>query len=71
MEQQKSIQYPPIEQRYVGMYKSELARKAGVSLKVLNRWIEDDNIPVPRKKQMLPPVWVKFLCEKYVIFLDE
>lgn len=71
MEQQKSIQFPPIEQRYVAMYKSELARKAGVSLDILRRWIKEDNIPVPKRCKMLPPVWVKYLCEKYVIILDE
>ncbi|MDO4727070.1 MAG: hypothetical protein Q4A56_07635 [Porphyromonadaceae bacterium] len=53
------------------MYKQELARAAGVTLQVLRKWLKDDNIELPKKYKMLPPHIVKFLCEKYVIILEE
>lgn len=59
------------EQVYKAMLKSELARYAGVSLKTLNQWINQDNINIPKHYKLLPPYIVKHLCEKYVIILDE
>ena len=59
------------EKTYKAMYKQELARAAGVTLQVLRKWLKDDNIELPKKYKMLPPHIVKFLCEKYVIILEE
>ena len=48
---------------YKSMYKSELARAAGVSLKVLNRWLEPHRqqlsaFGVGKYDKMLPPISV-------------
>jgi hypothetical protein len=51
------------------MYKSELARAAGVSLRVFSRWLAAENISFAKGKY-LTPAEVKFLCEKYVIILE-
>ena len=56
--------------------KYELARAASVSVETLRRWLKDDkaffeaNHISPHAK-ILPPQVVKYLCEKYCIFLDE
>lgn len=60
--------------KFKAMYKSELADAAGVSLKTLSRWLNRDrnyftSIGVSVKQQLLPPVAVKYICEKYVIEL--
>ncbi len=59
-----------MEVKYKAMYKSELAREAGVTLRVLNNWIKNDGIEIPTYCRLLPPNVVKFLCEKYVIILE-
>lgn len=56
------------------MYKSELADAAGVSLKTFGRWLKRDrdyfaSVGVSIKQKMLPPIAVKYICEKYVIEL--
>ena len=50
---------------YKAMYKSELARAAGVSLKVLNRWLEPHRqqlaaFGVGKYDKMLPPSAVHY-----------
>lgn len=59
-----------MEVKYKAMYKSELAREAGVTLRVLNNWLKNDGIDIPKYCRLLPPNVVKFLCEKYVIILE-
>lgn len=55
--------------------KTELARAAGVSSETFRRWLRNDraylaaNHITPRTK-ILPPVVVKYLCEKYDIDLE-
>ena len=59
------------------MYKSELAKAAGVSDRTFNRWLHS---PVIRKKlaalhlskrqQLLPPKAVEIICKHYVIEID-
>ena len=49
------------------MYKNELARAAGVSLKVLNRWLEPHReklttLGVGKYDKMLPPSAVHYIC---------
>ncbi|MBQ6766267.1 MAG: hypothetical protein IJP50_04585 [Paludibacteraceae bacterium] len=56
------------------MYKSELADAAGVSLKTFGRWLKRDrdyfaSVGVSIRQKMLPPIAVKYICEKYVIEL--
>lgn len=60
--------------KFKAMYKSELADAAGVSLKTLSRWLKRDrnyfaSVGVSVKQKMLPPMAVKYICEKYVIEL--
>ncbi len=60
------------KQRYKAMYKIELARAAGVSLRTFNRWLQTDKIQLEARgctgnEKLLPPSAVKYLCEKYVI----
>ena len=52
--------------------KSELARAAGVSVDTFRRWLKTDREflranNVQPKTKYLPPVVVKYLCEKYCI----
>ena len=56
------------------MYKSELSRAAGVSLKVLNRWLEPHrqqltSFGVGRYDKMLPPSAVNYICSTFDIEL--
>ena len=55
--------------------KSELARAAGVSVDTFRRWLKTDREflranNVQPKTKYLPPVVVKYLCEKYGIWHD-
>lgn len=57
---------------YKSMYKSELARAAGVSSDTFRRWLQSDRatlkaIGVTPRQHILPPVAVRYLCEKYDI----
>lgn len=52
--------------------KTELARAAGVSLDTFRRWLKTDEQfliahNVSPKTKYLPPIVVKYLCEKYCI----
>lgn len=54
------------------MYKNEIARAAGVSRAVFRVWLKADKLALEAmgltpKQQLLPPVAVRYLCEKYVI----
>lgn len=56
------------------MYRYELAAAAGVSKNTFHSWLKNDKeqleqLGVTNKNRLLPPVAVKFLCEKYVIEL--
>lgn len=58
------------------MYKCELARAAGVSERTLRRWMarhgrELQRLGAGRHAQLLPPGAVRFLCEMYVIDLED
>ncbi|HOG36776.1 MAG TPA: hypothetical protein PK984_04465 [Paludibacteraceae bacterium] len=60
---------------YKAMYKNELARAAGVSMKTFRKWLFENHAELVKfgyKKtdSMLSPGSVKFLCEKYVIILE-
>jgi phage terminase small subunit len=59
------------------MTKSQLARKAGVSMRTLRRWLADPYIqtqlaPLQLKKQQvkLPPRAVQIISEHYAIEID-
>lgn len=65
---------PIPENRYRAMSKTELAEAAEVSIDTLRKWISDcEELIIPllyrRNDKILNPAVVKFLCEKYVIFL--
>lgn len=56
------------------MLKSELADAAGVSLKVLNRWLEPHRLQlaafgVGKYDKMLPPSAVRYICITFDIEL--
>ena len=58
------------------MYKSEIARAAGVSLKVLKRWLQDPEhqrqlalLGVHQYDKMLPPAAVNYICATFNIEL--
>lgn len=56
------------------MYKNEIARAAGVSLKVLNRWLEPHRqqlaaFGVGKYDKMLPPSAVQYICITFDIEL--
>ena len=58
--------------KYKAMYKNELARAAGVSLDTFRRWLKSDkqaleSMGIMHKQQLLPPVAVRYICEKYDI----
>lgn len=61
---------------YRSMYKYELADAAGVSMSTFRRWIKSDievlaKFGCKKKRKILPPGAVQFLCEKYVITLHK
>lgn len=54
------------------MYRYELARYAGVSVRTLKRWIKSDkelSEKLRGHKGLIPASIVKEICDKYVIFL--
>lgn len=58
------------------MYKSELAKLAGVSTRTFSRYLATRreilaSMGVSVKAQMLPPKAVKYVCEDYCIDLPE
>ena len=58
------------------MYKSELARAAGVSSETFRRWLissrtDLEALEVSRTTKLLNPAAVQYLCNKFVIDLDE
>ena len=60
---------------YKAMLKSELAQAAGVSLPTFRRWLLSDQeelrqMGVSPATKILPPVAVRYLCEKYCIEID-
>jgi len=57
---------------YKSMYKYELAMAAGVSTDTFRRWLISDRdvfeaMGISPKQHLLPPVAVRYICEKYVI----
>ena len=59
---------------YKAMYKYELANAAGVSMKTFRKWLKANYKELERygykhDDNMLSPGAVKFLCEKYVIYI--
>ena len=61
---------------YKAMYKNELARAAGVSTAVFRTWMKSDKkaleaMGITPRQQLLPPVAVRYLCEKYVIDVSQ
>ena len=64
----------PME-KYKSKLKSELAQAAGVSLPTFRRWLLSDQeelrqMGVSPSTKILPPVAVRYLCEKYCIDID-
>ena len=60
---------------YKAKYKNELARAAGVSLDTFRRWLKSDNsvleeMGITPRQQLLPPIAVRYLCEKYDIDIE-
>ena len=60
---------------YKSMYKNEIARAAGVSLGTFRSWLRTDTealrqMGVSPSTKILPPVAVRYLCEKYCIEID-
>lgn len=54
--------------------KYELAQAAGVSTETFRRWLKSDKAffeahDVSPKAKVLPPIVVKYICEKYCIDL--
>ena len=61
---------------YKSMYKNEIARAAGVSMATFRTWLKSDKqaldaMGITPRQQLLPPVAVRFLCEKYDIDLSQ
>lgn len=61
---------------YKAMYKNEIARAAGVSRAVFRVWLKADKqaleaMGITPRQQLLPPVAVRYLCEKYVIDISQ
>ena len=61
---------------YKAMYKFELARAAGVSTAVFRVWLKADKqdleaMGITPRQQLLPPVAVRYLCEKYDIDVSQ
>ena len=62
--------------KYKAMYKNELARAAGVSMAVFRVWTKTDKqaleaMGITPRQQLLPPVAVRYLCEKYDIDVSQ
>lgn len=62
--------------KYKAMYKNELARAAGVSTATFRNWIKSDKqvleaMGITPKQQLLPPMIVRYLCEKYDIDVNQ
>ena len=60
------------QRAYKAMYKSELARAAGVSGETFRKWLQSDKqqltaMGVTLYQQLLPPNAVRYICEKYCI----
>ena len=58
------------------MYKSEIARAAGISSRTLSRWIRTHRMKlmqmgVKRRQKLLPPCAVNFICKELGIDEDE
>ncbi len=61
---------------YKSMYKYELADAAGVSPSTLRNWLRDDKpallaMGVRDSNRLLPPVAVKYICDKYCIHIQD
>ena len=61
---------------YKAMYKNEIARAAGVSTATFRTWMKSDKqaletMGITPRQQLLPPVAVRYLCEKYVIDVSQ
>lgn len=61
--------------KYKAISKGQLAEAAGVSSEVFRRWLLKDaevlrEMGVSPYAKLLPPVAVKYICEKYCIILD-
>lgn len=61
---------------YKSMTKSQLADAAGVSRKTFSAWLQPirqdlRRMHVKDTAHVLPPIAVRFICEKYDIELDE
>lgn len=57
------------------MYKSELARAAGVSYSTFRKWISAEQEKLQQlgnspRSQLLTPAAVEYLCNRFVIDLD-
>jgi len=59
------------------MLKSEIAMAAGVCLRTLNRWLQDDYmqqqlkaIGEPENRKKLSPKAIKLICQHYDIEID-
>ena len=62
-------------EKYKSKLKSELAQAAGVSLPTFRRWLLSDQeklrqMGVSPSTKILPPIAVRYLCEKYCIDID-
>jgi len=54
------------------MYKNELARAAGVSIRTFGRWLKTrraifDTMGINKQQRLLPPKAVEFICHDYGI----
>ncbi len=61
---------------YKAMYKYELASAAGVSTDTFRRWLISDRdaleaMGVSPTQHLLPPVAVRYICEKYDIEISK
>ena len=61
---------------YKAMYKYELASAAGVSTDTFRRWLISDRdaleaMGVSFTQHLLPPVAVRYICEKYDIEISK
>lgn len=62
--------------KYKAMYKNELARAAGVSTATFRAWLKADKqlltaMGISPRQQLLPPMIVRYLCEKYDIDVNQ
>ena len=62
--------------KYKSMYKNEIARAAGVSTATFRTWMKSDKqaletMGITPRQQLLPPVAVRYLCEKYDIDISQ